>query len=166
MAFKRREPRPAEPLPPARSGPRALAVTAILILAFLGVLWYASFAVIHNRGPDRVFFAQDSWENGTLALYVQDIDVNGKVPLDALTAKLVSQANETLYEGPIGQTIQHGNWSVTVTIRDNDRSGTISGNDDLNITVTPAASDAYLDLTTFYLYASGAEWSHFQIPLI
>jgi hypothetical protein len=153
-------------MPPARSAPRSLAVVAVLILAFLGVLWYASFSVLHNRGPDRVFFEQDSWRNGTLALYVQDIDVNGQVPLETLTAKLVSQANETLYEGPIGQTVQHGNWSITVTIADNDHSGTISGNDDLNITVVPAASDYYLDLTTFYLYAGGQEWSHFQIPLI
>jgi hypothetical protein len=166
VAFKRGEPKPPEKLAPPRSGPKALAVTAVLILAFLGVLWYASFTVLHSRGPDRVFFAQDSWENGTLSLYVQDIDVNGKVPFGALTAKLVSQAGEALYEGPLGRTVQHGNWSVTVTVGDRDGSGTISGNDDLNITVAPASADYYLDLTTFYLYASGQEWAHFQIPLI
>ena len=136
------------------------------MLVFLGALWYATFAAIHSRGPDRVFFEQDSWQNGTLALYVQDIDVNGAVPLDTLTAKLVSQAHETLYEGAIGRTVSHGNWSITVSIADNDHSGTISGNDDLNLTVTPAEADYYLDLTTFYLYAGGQEWSHFQIPLI
>lgn len=166
MARKPRTPRERSPAAPGRSGPKVIAITSALVLIFLGVLWYASFVALKVRDPDRAFFAQDSWTNDTLSLYVNDLDVSGEVALDSLTAKVVAQDRTVLFDGALNRTVQNGNWSLTITIGDNDGSGTLTKNDDLNITTAPEGTNDNLLLTTVYLYSNGREWSHFPIPLV
>ncbi len=151
-------------LPPARSGPKVLALLAALLLVFLGVLWYASFAALEARGPDRAFFVQESWANGTISLYVNDLDVAGEVPLDSLTANITTQDRQSLFDGALNRTVTHGNWSLTVRITDNDHSRTLTRDDDLTISASPPEAADNLIFTTFYLYSNGREWSHFPLP--
>lgn len=159
-------PRGAAPLPPARSGAKVIIVTGASVLLFLGLLWYFTFAALQVRPPDRAFFAQDSWGNGTITLYVNDIVNSGSVPLDTFTARVVAQDGTILYDGAVGGTVQNGNWSLRLALVDNDRSGTLTKNDDLNVTAAPGEALDHLLLATFYLYSGGQEWAHFQVPLI
>jgi hypothetical protein len=164
--LKRPPPKPRRELPPERSGTKVIIATAALVLAFIGLLWYFSFAALQVRGPDRAFFAQESWGNGTMSLYVNDIVNSGSAPLDTFTARVVAQDGTVLYAGAVGQTVQNGNWSLTVALVDRDGSGTLTTNDDLNITASPEAALDNLLLSTFYLHSGGQEWSHFQIPMV
>lgn len=157
---------PAPPLPPARSGVKVIIVTAAIILIFLGLLWYSTFAVLRTRGPDRAFFSEDSWANGTYSVYVSDIDTNGVVPLSTLTVRITAQDGTVFFDDPIGDTHNNGNWSLHLTVNDRDASGTLSLNDDLNLTALPAASLDALLLSNLYLYSNGVQWAHFQIPLV
>jgi hypothetical protein len=151
-------------MPPGRSGPKVLAVVAALLLIFLGVLWYASFAALHGRSPDRAFFTQDTWVNGTVTLFVSDIDNAGVVSLSTLTVNVTAQDRTSLFDGPLNRTVSHGNWTLTVTITDNDGSGTISPQDDLVLRADPPAAADYLIFTEVYLYSNGQQWSHFPLP--
>ena len=152
--------------PPARSGAKVIVATAIVVLIFLGVLWYATFTVLKNRPPDRAFFSQDSWGNGTLSLYISDIDTNGVVAITSLTARVTAQDGTVFFDGPVGDAHSNGNWSLKVTVNDRDQTGTLSLNDDLNLTATPEAPLDGLLLSNLYLFSNGVQWAHCQIPLV
>lgn len=158
-----KEPSDAKPfkMPPARSGPKSLVVIVALLLVFLGTLWYLSFAALHARGPDRVFFLEESWGNETVAIYVSDLDLQGQVPLSTLTATIVAQGGERLYAGALGQNRTLGNLTVRVDWIDVDGSGTVTGRDGLNVTVAPRGSDNLI-LATLYLYSNGQEWGAYR----
>ena len=149
------------PLPPARSGPKSLIVVAAILLLFLGALWYLTFAALNARGPDRVFFTQDAWGNETVSLYVSDLDEHGEVLISSLTATIVTPGGERLYAGPLGENQTHGNFTVRVDWVDNDRSLTVTGRDDLTVSVAPRAADNLI-LSTLYLYSDGREWGQYR----
>ncbi len=148
-------------MPPARSGPKSLIVIAALLLVFLGVLWYLSFAALHARGPDRAFFTEESWGNETVALYVSDLDADGEVPLSTLTVRIVTLAGDRIYEGALGQNETLGNLTVRVDWVDADHTGTVTGFDGLNVTVAPRSADNLI-LATLYLYSNGKEWGEYR----
>lgn len=148
-------------LPPARSGPKVLAVIAALLLVFLGVLWYASFVALNARGPDRAFFTKESWENGTVLLTLTELDEKGEVLASTLTLNITSPAGASLYAGALGQTFNHTNYTLTVELLDNDRSTTLTRGDQLRISATPPEASDILILSTLYLYSNGREWARF-----
>lgn len=148
-------------LPPARSGPKSLIVIAAILLVFLGVLWYLTFAALNARGPDRAFFTEESWGNETVSLYVSDLDQQGEVLLASLTATIVTPGGDRLYSGPLGQNQTHGDLTVRVDWVDSDHSLTLTGRDGLTVTVTPRASDNLI-LSTLYLYSNGQEWGQYR----
>lgn len=148
-------------LPPARSGPKVLAVIAAILLVFLGVLWYASFVALNARGPDRAFFTKESWENGTVLLTLTELDEKGEVLASTLTLNITTAAGATLYAGALGQTVDHTNYTLTVEFLDDDRSTTLTRGDQLRIAASPPEASDILILSTLYLYSNEREWARF-----
>lgn len=148
-------------LPPARSGPKVLVVIAALLLVFLAVLWYASFVALNARGPDRAFFTKESWENGTVLLTLTELDEKGEVLASSLTLNITTAGGVSLYNGPLGATFNHTNYTLTVEFLDNDNTTTLTRGDQLRIAAAPPEASDILILSTLYLYSNEREWARF-----
>lgn len=135
---------------------------AALVLVFLAVLWYLSFVALNARGPERAFFTKESWTNGTVSLYVSDLDAHGEVLLSTLNVTIITPGGERLYSGPLGQDQPHGNFTLHVAWVDNDNTSTLTLGDDLRITAKPPEAADALILATLYLYSNGREWGQYR----
>jgi hypothetical protein len=151
-------------LPPARSGPKMLAVIVALILVFLGVVWYFTFVALESRGPDRVVLDQESWQNGTITVLVKDVRSGGAVVLGSLNVTIRTAANLDLYAGPPGDTVALQGFNLTVRYLDSAPAQEVSVGDKIVITADPPEAIDNLILSTLYLTSEGREWSRLPIP--
>jgi len=151
-------------LPPARSGPRMLAAVVVLMLVFLGSLWYASFTVLRDRGPDRVVLGMESWEAGTIVVVVEEVRQGGEVLLTTLNVTIRTASNVDLYDAAPGQTVELDGFNLTVEFEDTDRLQSLTRGDRIIIRADPPEKVENLILSTLYLVSDGREWSRMSLP--
>lgn len=151
-------------LPPARSGPRVLALVVVVMLVFLGALWYASFTVLRDRGPDRVVLGMESWDNGTIVVVVSEIRTGGEVSLATLNVTIRTASHVDLYDAAPGQTVELDGFNLTVEYEDTDRLHSLTRGDRIIIRADPPEKVENLILSTLYLVSDGREWSRMSLP--
>ena len=139
-------------------------LTSALILVFLGFLWYATFATLQQRDPDRAVIDQESWDNGTITIIVREVRLGGEVTAASLTVNLTTSANVVLYEGALGNTSRLIGFNLTASFVDSDHSQTLTKGDKITLTADPPAGIDNLQLSNFFLYSAGREWARLSIP--